>query len=90
MNFLHYEIEVGPDDRVEVTLDHAANVQLLDETNFQNYRNGRPYRYFGGHAERSPFHIQPPHEGHWHLVVDLGGSAGAVRAGVQVLQGQVV
>jgi len=85
MNYLKYEVDAGPDQVVEVTLDHSANVQLMDSGNFANYTGGRPYHYFGGYVQQSPFQIRPPHQGHWFLVVDLGGYAGAVRASVRVL-----
>jgi hypothetical protein len=85
MNFLHQEIDAGPDDLIEVTLDHAANVQLMDSTNYQNYRAGRPYRYFGGHVTSSPYRLRPPRHDRWHLVVDLGGNAGTVRASARVI-----
>jgi hypothetical protein len=36
-NFLHQELDVGPDDVVEVELDGQANVMLLDPANFERY-----------------------------------------------------
>lgn len=85
MNYLHYEVDAGPNNTVQVTLDKQANVRLMDYSNYENYRNGRQHRYYGGLATVSPFNIRPPYQGHWHLVIDLGGSAGTVRASVQVL-----
>lgn len=85
MNFLHKEFDLGLNDVVEVTLDHAANVQLMDETNFQAYRDGRPFRYYGGYVTQSPVQLPAPSAGRWHLVVDLGGQAGTVRASARVL-----
>lgn len=85
MRFLHFDLSAGPNDIVEVTLDARANVRLLDDSNFWAYRDGRAHRHFGGYAESSPVHLVPPHHGHWHLVVDLGGYAGQVRAGVRVI-----
>jgi len=83
--FLHQEMELGPNDLVEVTLDNAANVQLLDPPNYENYRNNRPYRYAeGGYVERPPYRFRPPYQGKWHLVVDLGGGPGQVRAFLRV------
>jgi hypothetical protein len=67
-------------------LDGQANVLLMDSQNFDAYKQGRDYRYFGGHAKQSPVRLVPPRPGAWHLVVDLGGYAGKVRAGVSVLQ----
>jgi hypothetical protein len=85
MNYLHQEFDAGPNDVIEVTLDHAANVLLLDSTNYSSYRNGNPYRYHGGYIKSSPFRISPPRRDRWHLVVDLGGYAGAVRASARLL-----
>jgi hypothetical protein len=83
MEFLHREIDAGPEDILEVLLDHPANVQLLDAENFDRYRRGEEYRYVGGYATQSPFSIRPPHRGRWHLVIDLGGGAGTVKAAVR-------
>jgi hypothetical protein len=85
MNFLHWEGCIDPADRVIVTLDHAANVQLLNDLNFGAYRAGRSFRYSGGYYRESPVVLRPPHHGHWHVAVDLGGHAGHVRAGIRVL-----
>jgi hypothetical protein len=87
MNYLHYELDAGVGDRVEVTLDRAANVQLLDPANYANYQNGRGFTYYGGYATTSPTYLQVPHAGHWHVVIDLGGGAGHVRATVRVIPG---
>ena len=85
MDFLHKEFDLAAGDVLEITLDHAANVQLLDPSNYQAYRSGRQYRYHGGYAPTSPFRIDAPQAGHWHLVIDLGGNAGTVRASARVL-----
>jgi hypothetical protein len=85
MNYLHQEFYAGPNDVIEVTLDHAANVLLMDYANFNNYQNGRSYRYHGGYVKASPVRLSPPHHGHWHLIVDLGGYPGSVRATARVL-----
>ncbi len=87
MDFLHDEFDLNPGDIVEVNLDGQANVMLLDSTNYDNYKNGRAYRYYGGHAEVSPVRLPAPRGGKWHLVVNLGGYPGSVRAGVRVLRG---
>jgi hypothetical protein len=87
MNFLHYEFDLAADDVVEVTLDKQANVRLLDSANFSAYRDGRQHHYHGGLAKSSPIRIAAPHSGHLHLVVDLGGYSGTVRASARVLQG---
>jgi hypothetical protein len=85
MNYLHHEFEAGPEDIIEVTLDHPANVQLLDSANFEKYRQGKPFQYHGGHSKQSPMRLRPPLRGHWHLVIDLGGYPGVVRASVAMI-----
>jgi hypothetical protein len=87
MNYLHYDFDLTNDDLVEVTLDNQANVRLMDDANFALYRKNLQHRYYGGLAKESPVLLSVPHAGHWHLVVDLGGYAGTVRASVRVLQG---
>ena len=71
---------------VEITLSgNAANVRLLDSTNFNAYRNGRQHRYYGGLAKKSPVHLQIPRSGHWYVVVDMQGLGGSVRSSARVL-----
>ena len=86
MNFIKHDLgyKSGGDVAV-VTLTTAANVQLMDSVNFQNYHNGRRYSYYGGYRDRSPVYLRIPHSGHWHIVIDLGGYSGRVGSSVQVL-----
>lgn len=84
MDFLHSAVQVGHGQAVVVELDHAANVKVMDDPNFDRYRRGAEHRYFGGHVTRSPVSIRPPGPGRWHVTVDLGGYSGAVRAGISV------
>ena len=86
MNFLHYEFDLSANDVVEVTLDKQANVRLLDNTNFSLYKKGKRHRYHGGLAKTSPVRMSAPYAGHWHVVIDLGGYAGTVRASARVMQ----
>ena len=75
---------------VEICLQgSAANVRLMDASNFANYRHGRSYEYWGGHVTRSPYYTEVPRSGRWYMVIDLGGYAGSVRADVQVLPGRL-
>lgn len=85
MDHLHQEFDAGTEDVIEVTLDHPANVLLMDSTNYSNYQRKQQYRYVGGYAKSSPFRISPPRSGRWHLVVDLGGYPGSVRASARQL-----
>jgi hypothetical protein len=90
MDHLHYEFDANDGDVIKVTLDRAANVQLLDSANYENYTNGRGYRYHGGYATTSPVRLAVPRAGKWHVVIDLGGGAGQVRATAQLVAGAAV
>ena len=75
---------------VEVILKgNAANVRLMDSSNFQSYRSGRRHRYLGGHARRSPIRLQIPRSGHWYVAVDMGGYKGKVNSSARVLPGKL-
>ena len=87
MNFLHYEFDASERDIIRVRLDKQANVRLLDSSNFNDYRSGKAHRYYGGLAKVSPVDLRPPHYGHWHLVVDLGGYVGTVQASAEKISG---
>ena len=87
MKFVHSDL--GYQERgnvVEVRLSgSAANVLLLDSSNFQNYRAGRRHSFYGGLIRRSPSHIPIPHSGHWHVAVDMRGLGGQTRASIRVI-----
>jgi hypothetical protein len=86
MQFVHNDLGVlNGGEMVEVTLSVAANIRLMDNSNFSNYRNGSAHRYVGGHATRSPVRLAIPSAGHWHVAIDLGGHSGSVRAGVRLI-----
>jgi hypothetical protein len=71
---------------VEISLSgNAANVRLLDSSNFQSYKSGRDYRGHGGLATKSLIHLAIPNSGHWYVVVDLLGLSGNVRSSARVL-----
>ncbi len=89
MKFLHSDLgHCRGGEIVEVALrGNAANVFLVDSSNFQSYKSGRRYSYYGGHATRSPIHLTVPRAGRWFAVVDLGGYAGRVNASIRTLPG---
>src|SRR5450759_3860922 len=73
---------------IEITLSgSAANVRLMDSSNYQSFKNGRQHQYFGGLAKRSPVRLQIPHSGHWYVTVDLQGLQGSVRSSMRILPG---
>lgn len=71
---------------VEVTLrGSAANVRLLDSSNFQKYKSGRQHRYYGGLITRSPVRLVVPHSGNWHVTVDMQGLRGTTRSSIRII-----
>ena len=89
MNFTYYNLgHVERGSVVVVTLSgSAANVRLMDGSNFSSYKSGRQHRYVGGLAKRSPVRLPVPHSGTWHVAVDMQGLRGSVRSGVPVVPG---
>ena len=92
MKFNYYDI--GYQSRgnvVEVTLSgSAANVRLMDSSNYQSYKSGRRHRYYGGLMRRSPARITIPHSGHWYVTVDMQGLRGTTRSSVRVIPGEAL
>ena len=90
MQFIQHDLgQRSGGEIVEVTLSSAANVRLMNSSNFRSYRNGRRHRYYGGHAKRSPVRLKIPNSGHWYVAVDLGGYGGRVGSSVRVLPGRL-
>ncbi len=71
---------------VEVTLDKAANVCLLDSNNFYKYKSGYDFNYRGGYIKVSPYRITIPHAGKWFVTIDLGGYNGNIRYSINVIK----
>lgn len=73
-------------ERVQVTLQgNAANVRLMDSSNYNSYKNGKRHQYYGGLARRSPVVLTIPRSGHWYVTIDLMGLAGTVRTSIRKL-----
>ncbi len=87
MKFIHNDLgQRKRGEIVEITLKgSAANVRLMDSSNFSNYKNGRRHRYTGGLAKKSPVRLQIPNGGRWHVAIDMQGLRGNVNASVRVL-----
>lgn len=87
MNFIHYDL--GRKERgeiIEITFSgSAANVRLMDSSNFQSFRNGRNHRYTGGLIKSSPIRLYVPSSGQYHVTVDMQGLRGTARSSVRTL-----
>ena len=73
MKFTHYKLgHVAGGSVVEVSLrGGAANVRLMDQSNFNNFKAGRRHRFHGGLVTKSPFRVRVPQSGTWHVTVDM-------------------
>ena len=87
MQFVHHELgHRTSGEIVEITLSgSAANVRLMNTTDFNSYRSGRRHRYIGGLARQSPVRLQIPSSGHWHVAVDMQGLRGRVQTSSRIL-----
>lgn len=87
MQYQHYDLgHMSTGEVVEVSLaGNAANVLLLDSVNLSHFKRGGRYRYLGGQQTSSVGHLRIPNNGHWHVVIHLGGYAGRVRSSVRKL-----
>jgi hypothetical protein len=87
VNFTHYDIGYqSAGTVVEVTLSgNAANVRLMDTSNFQSFRSGQRHQYLGGLITRSPARLLVPRTGNWHVTVDLQGLRGETRSAIRVI-----
>lgn len=56
----------------------------MTASNYSALKAGRRFSFHGGRATKSPVRLQIPNNGHWFVVVDLGGLTGRVRASVAV------
>jgi hypothetical protein len=73
-------------ERIQITLQgNAANVRLMDSSNYGYYKNGKRHKYYGGLATKSPIVLTVPNSGHWYVTVDLMGLRGSVRSSVRKL-----
>lgn len=89
MDFTHYNLgHMKGGEIIAVTLKgSAANVRLMDSSNFNNYRSRRKHRYQGGLVKRSPYKLQIPRSGNWHITVDMAGLRGTVKSSIRQLPG---
>ena len=79
MGFIHAREHLESGEAVRVDCDTQCNVMLTDDSNFNAYQRRGSFNYFGGHYNRFPVVIRPPHGGFWNVTIDLGGGAANIR-----------
>lgn len=80
-----YLLQLKRGDIVNVSLDAAVNVRLMDSTAYAAYRDGRDYSYTGGLPSKSPVRLMAPNPGQWYLCLDAGGGSFRVAADVRII-----
>ncbi len=88
MKFSYYDLgNLDKGKIVEVQLSVAANVRLMDSSNYSRYKSGKKHQYYGGYVTKSPYKIIVPSSKHWYVTIDLGGYSGRLRHSVRILDG---
>jgi len=88
MQYQYYDLgNVEKGNIVEVTLGYAANVRIMDSSNYSSFKSGHRHQFIGGYVKQSPYKVTLPRSSHWYVIVDLGGYAGKVKSAVRVLPG---
>jgi hypothetical protein len=62
---------------------NAANVRLMDPSNYWRYQRGETFEFYGGLTRQSIQRLAVPAAGQWYAVVDLKGLAGTTRAKIK-------
>lgn len=85
MDFLHKKFFLKDTQTVEVMCSHQCNLLLLDDINFQYYKNGRKFSCYGGFYKQFPARLTPPFDGEWNVVLDIAGWSGTIEYSINVL-----
>jgi len=86
MDFMQWKISGTSGDLIRVRLDKQAYVRLFDPMNFESFRRGAKSTSEGGWSERLDVEFTLPYKGTFHVVVDLGGTKGTVKATCDILR----
>ncbi len=83
---LHQRLFFNHGDLVEVMSDIQANVILMDDSDYSNYKAGRSYQYYGGFYTHFPRRIAAPRSGYWNVILDLAGGTATVRHSLRLIK----
>ncbi|MFW5648431.1 MAG: DUF1883 domain-containing protein [Candidatus Alkaliphilus sp. MAG34] len=86
MDYIYYDLGfLNTNNSIKIVLDKQANVILLDDLNYQHYKNGRSCNCYGVLVKQSPFIMAIPNYAHWNLVINLGGASGQLKHSVEII-----
>ena len=84
MSYLHSKVNLRDGESIRVTISRAANVQVMDTHNYNLFKRGKRYRFYGGYYRSSPCLIKPSGcAGQWHVVIN--GFTGRIQTGVATI-----
>lgn len=86
MDFIHSREYLHQGDVVVVDCSHQCNILLTDDNNFQKYKRGDSFRYFGGAYKMFPARITVPETGNWNVTIDLGGGQANIRYNISFIK----
>ena len=75
-NYYYYGVDAGPENVIQVQVSNPLTVRFLDDSNFQKYQDGRQDVVTTAGAlitTAAPYHIVPPKEQHWYVVIENRG-----------------
>jgi hypothetical protein len=85
-DFIHAREYLHAGDVVIVQCSHQCNVRLMDDPNFNSYRNGAHHNCYGGFYRRLPARIAVPNDDYWNVTIDLGGGRANIRYNIEYLK----
>jgi hypothetical protein len=85
-NFIAAREFLARGDVVLVQCSHQCNVLVMDDQNFQAYRQRKKCTYYGGFFKAFPAKVAVPANGHWNTVIDLGGKQAEISHTIQYVR----
>ena len=85
-NFIAAREFLARGDVVLVQCSHQCNVLVMDDQNFQAYRQRKKCTYYGGFFKAFPAKVAVPASGHWNTVIDLGGKQAEISHTIQYVR----
>ena len=86
MNFIHGREHLETGDVVVVISSHECNVLVTTDNEFEKYKSGQPFSYYGGHYKMFPTRIAVPHTGYWNVTLVLGGGAANISYSIRYIK----
>lgn len=86
MKFMHAREYLNKGDTVIVECSHQCNIKVMNDNDFNGYKNGRSHHYHGGFYKSLPARISVPNSGFWNTTIDLAGGSANIRYNISYLK----